>query len=453
MTAALIALLALASFGQPDGASTTALVGATLIDGAGAQPLPDSVVLIRNHRIAAVGARASTPIPEGARIVDLRGKWALPGLIDMHVHLDEVLTPAAFPLFGVTSVRDVGSRLVTIQKLRAIAARGGAIPRIYWMGRNIDEGKPSWWGAVAVKGPKEVPALLDDMARHGVDGVKLYALAGPQVARAVIDDAHRRGWPVTAHLDRTRASDAARMGIDNLEHVFTLFNELRKAPGKSIQGYRRSFAGVDAVDLNGKAARNLIDALRRKPTALTPTLTVSTMPVDGEAGARRDYGFEVPAGWKKYWKSSYWSFISTAGWSPAEFAKARAARAKFSALVRILDREGVPIIAGTDTPAPWVLPGAGLIHELELLVESGLTPMNAIQAATGRAAQVLHRESDLGTIKPGRYADLLILDADPLADIHNLRKVSRVYMSGFEVDRATARREFDAAREPPPGKP
>lgn len=445
------ALLALCVLSTP--AQDTALVGATLIDGTGAPPLQDSVIILHGHRIAAVGPRTSTAIPKDARIVDLQGKWVLPGLIDMHVHLDEDLTPSAFPLFGVTSVRDVGSRLVTIQKLRAFAEKGQAMPRIYWMGRNIDEGKPSWWGAVAVKGPKQVPMLLGDMARQGVDGVKLYTLAGPDVTRAVIQDAHRRGWPVTAHLDRTRASDAASMGIDNLEHVFTLFNELRKTPAKSIQGYRRSFAGVDAVDLDGKAARDLIRALKRKPTAVTPTLTVSTMPMVGEAGARQAYGFVVPAVWARYWNSSYWSFISTSGWGTADFAEARAAQARFRELVRTLDREGVPIIGGTDTPAPWVLPGAGLTHELELLVDAGLTPMSAIQAATGRAAKVLRRESDVGTVQPGRYADLLILDADPLSDIHNLRRVNRVFMGGSELDRATARREFEAAKEPPPGKP
>lgn len=423
----------------------TALVGATVIDGAGAPPKSDCVVVIRGKRIAAVGPRSSTSIPPDARVVDLHGKWIVPGLIDMHVHLDEVLTPSAFPLFGVTSVRDTGSRLVTIQKLRARAATGEATPRLYWLGRNIDEGKPSWWGAVAVKGPEEVPALLSDMARQGVDGVKLYALAGPKVAKAVIAEAHRRGWPVTGHLDRTRASDAAGFGIDNLEHVFTLFNELRPAAAKRAAGYLRGFAGVASVDLDGSAARRLIAALKRRPTAVTPTLAVSTLPVEGEKGAAKVYrGWaDVPPRWARYWKSSYWSFLSTAGWKPSDFRTAREARRKFQDMVRKLDRAGIPILAGTDTPAPWVLPGAGLIHELEMLVESGLTPLQALLAATGRAAKVLHHDSDVGTIQSGRYADLLVLVADPLADIHNLRRVDRVYMGGAEVDRAKLWREFE----------
>ncbi len=451
----MLALLIFLVVATKDPEPVTAFIGATLIDGTGAKPLRDSVVVVQGHRISAAGPKSSVPVPAGARTVDLTGKWILPGLIDMHAHLDEDLSPSAFPLFGVTSVRDVGSRLVTIQKLRAMAASGEPMPRIYWMGRNIDEGKPSWWGAVAVKGPGQAPALLDDMARQGVDGVKLYTLAGPEVSRAVIADAHRRGWPVTGHLDHTRPSEAAKLGIDNLEHVFTLFQELKPRPPAMLTGYRRSFHAVDSVDLGGKAARRLVAALKVRPAALTPTLAVSTLPVMGEKEAEAVYAgwANVPAGWRKYWKSSYWSFISTAGWTSREIKQARWAQAKFAALVRRLDRAGVPIIAGTDTPAPWVLPGAGTVYELELLVRAGLTPSRAIQAATGRAGAVLRRGADMGTIRPGRFADLIVVDADPLADIRSLRSVSRVYLGGREIDRMALRRKFDHAHEPPPGKP
>ena len=432
-----------------------AFVGATMIGGTGAPPLLDATIVVTGKRISALGTRPSVQIPPAARVIDVRGKWILPGLIDMHVHLDEDLSPSAFPLFGVTSVRDVGSRLVSIQKLRARAVRGEAIPRIFWRGRNIDEGKPSWWGAVAVKGPDGVPALLKDMAKQGVGGVKLYTLAGPNVTRAVIQEAHRRGWPVTAHLDKTKASDAAKFGIDNLEHVSTLFNDLRPTPATNVIGYLRGFAGVRSVNLDSAPARNLIAALKQHSTAVTPTLTVSTMPVEGERGASEGYrGWaDVPTGWKRYWKTPYWSFISTGGWTPPDFAGARAAYVKYQEMVQRLDQAGIPIIAGTDTPAPWVLPGAGLVHELELLVDAGLSPMSAIQAATGRAATVLKREHDVGTIQPGRYADLLVIKADPLSDIHNLRKIHTVYIGGRELNRSVLLKQFELTKEPAPGRP
>jgi len=433
----------------------TAFVGATLVDGTGAPPITDSVVLVRGKRIVYSGPKPSAQVPTSARIVDLHGKWLLPGLIDMHVHLDEDISPSAFPLFGVTSVRDVGSRLVTIQKLRARAAKGESMPRIYWMGRNIDESKPSWWGAVAVKGPEEVAALMEGMSRQGVDGVKLYTDAGPLVSKAVILDAHKRGWPVTGHLQKTKPSEASSFGIDNLEHVSTLFSELGRPAPKSVAGYLRGFVVAASVDVKDEPTRRLISILKSHGTAITPTLTVSLMPMEGEresAGVYRTWA-DLPAGWSKYWKSAYWSFISTYGWKAANFATAHGSYRKYMEMVKLLETNGIPIIAGTDTPAPWVLPGAGLIHELELLVDAGLTPMSAIQAATGRAAHILRREGDVGTIRPGRIADFVVLDADPLANIHNLRQIADVYKSGKREDRLKLRKQFDSATEPPPGKP
>ncbi len=433
----------------------TVYAGATLIDGRGSVPVTDSVVIVKGRRIVFAGPRNAAVIPGAANVVDLRGKWLIPGLIDMHVHLDEDISPSAFPLFGVTSVRDVGSRLVTIQKLRALAAHGEAMPRIYWMGRNIDEDKPSWWGAVAVKGPEEVPALLEDMDKQGVDGVKLYTDAGPRVSRAVIQDAHKRGWPVTGHLQRTRPGEASELGIDNLEHVFTLFNELGKPAPKSVTGYLRGFVTAASTDLTATSARKLISTLKSHGTAVTPTLSVSLMPVLGERNSAKVYDgwATMPPGWSKFWKSSYWSFISTAGWKSSDYATAQRAYGNYKQMVRLLEAERVPIIAGTDTPAPWVLPGAGLIHELELLVDAGLTPMSAIQAATGRAARVLKREGDVGTIQAGRIADFVILDADPLSDIKSMRRIQDVYVGGVRLDRAGFHTKFESAKEPPPGKP
>lgn len=424
-----------------------AIVGATILDGTGRPPVRNGVVVIRNGRFVAVGAREHVPIPSDARRVDAHGKWLVPGLIDMHVHIDEVLTPGAFVLYGVTSVRDVGSNGTTMAALRARATQGEILPRRYWMGRNIDEGKPSWWGAVAVQGPAEVPALLDAMQKEGVDGVKLYVRARPDVAHAVISEAHRRHLPVTAHLHDTLPSTVAEMGIDNLEHVTTLFEELRTLPPNTPEGYQTTFVGISGVDLNGPKAQHLIKTLHKHHVAVTPTLAVALLPVAGEQGAAATYGgwATVPDGWRRFWNDPYWDFIATKGWTPQDFEQARLAKTKFMDLVKNLHKSGVPIIAGTDTPAPWVLPGAGLLAELELLVESGLSSSDALQAATGRAAEVLHKSADVGTIRPGRHADLLLLDADPLTDIRNLHHLSAVYMSGKEIDRTALRKLFDAA--------
>jgi hypothetical protein len=434
----------------PPSSQRVVIVGATLIDGTGASPIADSVVVIQGKRILAAGTRKEVPIPEDAFRVDAQGKWVIPGLIDMHVHLDEVISPSAFVLYGVTSVRDVGSRLVTLQKLRARAVAGEVLPRLYWMGRNIDEGEPSWWGAVAVRGAEEVPKLLADMAQQGVDGVKLYVRAGPKVTQAVIEEAHRRNWPVTAHLERTLPEEAARWGIDNLEHVSTLFIGLKQKKAARRKGFGGSFEGVPEVDLKAPPTQRLVEILRKHHVAVTPTLTVATMPVEGEKRAEAIYtGWaKIPLGWRAYWKQSYWNFVKPIGWKDKDYQMARAAFRKYMELVGKLDRMGVVMVAGTDTPAPWVLPGAGLLRELELLVQAGLTPMRAIQAATGRAAEVMRKSAEIGTIRPGRYADLVLLDADPLADIRNLRKIHAIYLAGQQVDRYALQEVFLATPSP-----
>lgn len=431
--------------------SVMAIVGATVIDGTGAAPIPDAVVVFRENRIVAVGPSSVVVIPPGAQQVKAFGKWLIPGLIDMHVHLDEDISPGGYVLFGVTAVRDVGSRLVTLQKLRARAAKGEILPTFYWMGRNIDEGKPSWWGAVAVRGPSEVPALLKDMAKQGVDGVKLYVNARPDVTRAVVKEAHRRRWPVTAHLEQTKPSVAILAGIDNLEHVTTLFLELRPEQKTKKAGFGRDFPADARVNLDGPEVQRLIRLLKMHHVAVTPTLTVATLPVEGEKGAEAFYrGWaEIPAGWRAYWKTPYWNFIRTKGWTVQDFRLARQAQAKYRKLVGRLFRAGVPLIAGTDTPAPWVLPGAGLLLELEWMVQAGVSPSRALVAATGDAAVVLHKSNEVGILRAGRFADFVLLDADPLQDIRNLRRIAEVYLHGQRVDRAALNARFLQAKPPP----
>lgn len=430
----------------PEKDAPIAITGVNIFDGTGKAPIYNGVVVMCNGRFTAVGKRGRVTVPANARIVAARGKWLIPGLIDMHVHLDEVLTSTTFVLYGVTSVRDVGSNLKTIQGLRQ---RGEmeALPRIYWMGRNIDEGKPSWWGAVAVKNAQEVPQLLDTMQAEGVDGVKLYVLAKPDVTRAVIAQAHQRGLPVTGHLAATLPSIAANAGIDNLEHVTTLFQELRVLPPHTPEGYGKTFAGVPEVKLNGAKTRQLIGAITRHHVAVTPTLAVALLPWQGQAGAAKTYGAwaKVPDGWKRFWHNPYWEFIGTKGWAQQDFTRAKRSRTQFLSLVERLKQNHTRLIAGTDTPAPWVLPGAGLLAELQLLTQAGLTPKDALLSATVCAAQVLRKEKDVGTIQPGRYADCVLLDANPLQDIRNARRIHTVFLNGRKIDRRKLQRDFQNA--------
>ena len=416
----------------PDSADRVlAIEGAAIITGTGDPAIPDGVLLIEGPRIRALGQRGYVKIPDRAERIDASGKWLIPGLIDLHVHMDEVIEPAEFLLYGVTSVRDVGSRLVRIQRIRGRAGKGEQIPRIFWTGRNIDEGKPSWWGAVAAKDAESVPALIQDMARQGVDAVKLYTTAGPRLAKAVIREAHERGIPVTGHLEATPIASAARMGIDGLEHVSTLFNQL----GLRNKKRKTKLGRAATADLDSAKAKGLIRLLASERIAVTPTLVSSEMPWRGKQYAEKVYRGGIPAAWSAYWASDYRNFIKAVGWTREDYAISEEGVKKLKEMVLRLHRAKVPIAAGTDTPAPWVLPGAGLLRELELYAECGLTSMDALRAATGRAAWALRKEAVMGTIRPGRYADFVLLDADPLEDIRNLRRIHAVYQGGRQIDR------------------
>ncbi len=411
--------------------SPVAIVGGTLITGLDDTQIRESAVIFENGRIIYAGKLAGAPIPQNAQIVDAKNRWLIPGLIDMHVHLDEVITPEMFLKFGVTSVRDVGSRLVTIQRWRA----KHSVPHIFWMGRNIDEGTPSWWGAVAVKGPAQVPGLLDDMVNQGVDGVKLYVNAGPDVARSVIEQAHERGMPVTAHPGKTSPKRLSEDGIDNIEHVSQLFLDLCDASTSVNPGYFAGYKRAAETDLYGPRTKALVATLNANHTAITPTLTVSIMPLDKNETRRYAGWTSVPPRWRNEWKRSYWDFISTKGWTTKQMLAADSACSNYRKLVTLLYRAGVPLIAGTDTPAPNVLPGAGLLVELELMGECGIPPVELIRSATSRAASILRREDDVGAIAAGRCADILVLTADPTKDIKNLHKIERTYHDGHRVKR------------------
>lgn len=409
----------------------TAIVNVTVWTGS--QTISPGFVLWERDTVSDVGRADVVRFSSSVRLIDGKGGWLIPGLIDLHVHVDEVKTPDLFLRYGVTSVRDMGSAPKVIAEWRKRWARGEAYPYVYWMGRNIDTGSPSWWEAVAVKNVREVPALLEHMRKLGADGYKLYVNADRATAEAVISYARWKALPVTAHHERIPASDLLRLGIHGIEHAHCLLHEL--APSRPSVDERRSylrlFAGYERLPDKGDSVRRLMELAYATSIVWTPTLTLYDLPRNWKQKAPA--GVAIPEGWSRDWSRPYWDFLTTKGWSRRDFDVAERAFEQFKRFVAEAKRYRVSIGAGTDTPAPGALPGAALHHELRLLVECGLTPEEVLRSATVVAARALRLDGKVGRLAPGARADFVVLARNPLERIENLMSIQRVFVNGREV--------------------
>ena len=400
--------------------------------------LPGGTVLIEGQRIKSIGsAERPMRIPRGARVIDGRGKYVIPGLIDAHVHLVHVLDFAnvtgdeILPLFlanGVTAVRDTGDEIVAEKLVGRYAERHPELcPRVFLSSPLIDRDPPFHPDAGrAVTDPDKVPEFVDDMVTWGVSTLKIYVGTGRAVGRRVIEEGHRRGLAVTAHLGNYSAQEALEDGIDCLEHIWSVFDYILPPDRRRAPESRAN------VDLDSPAAQSLIAELARRRVFVDPTLAVHRnmlLLADLPEVFQHPDNRRVPARLQRYWLKYRDGRMQTA-FTPETLDLRRREFKRYQELVGRLHRAGVPLLAGTDTAEPFVPPGFSLHQELEFLVESGLSPAAALQAATIQNARALKQAERLGSIEEGKLADLVILDADPLADIRNTRKIFKILKEG-----------------------
>ena len=434
--------------------------GGQLFDPATGTLRPIAAVLIRGERIEAVVSEGSAvTIPTGATVVDARGRYLIPGLIDAHVHLVHVLrgmqvtADEIFPLFlaaGVTSVRDVGDEVVAEKFLMNFAAAHPAgAPRVF-LGSLLVDGNPPYHQFISwpITDPAKVPAFVEEMSGWGVQTFKIYVGTERPVGQALIREAHRRGKWVTAHLGKYRPQEAVEDGIDSIEHIasvldFVLPPEIPRwptapervgmPPAEQAALQRRIGEAKLGVDFDAAPTAGLIAAMLRHKTALDPTLVVyrnwMLLRDQPEVQQHPDLA-RMPAKLRDGWRQS----AAGSPLDPATLALRRGEFAKQKELTGRLHRAGVELLVGTDTPVQFCPPGFALHQELELLVESGLPPAAALTAATRNNARSLGQSAQLGSIEAGKLADLVILDADPLADIRNSRKIYRVIRAGCVTD-------------------
>jgi imidazolonepropionase-like amidohydrolase len=426
----------------------------------------DQTVIIAGNLITAVGETGKVRIPQDAQVIDATGTFMIPGLWDMHVHTGDKET--FLPLYlanGITGVRDMGgdlevptgnlsARFVQLKLWKEAIAEGTLLgPRIVAAGFMVDGAKPTWPGAIAVANETEGRQAVDVLQRLGVDFIKVYSRLSPEAYFAIADEAKRQHIPFAGHVPRAvsalEASDAGQKSIEHFTQVLlscsTRENEFRQQqvewmalPIQQIRDLSRAQNRQILDTYSDEKATALFAHFRKNGTWQVPTLVVL-----------RASGFKqidstiydnplikyVPKTIRDKWNPD--KIVYPLAITPAELAERKESFQKDLALVSAMHRAGVEFMAGTDSANPYVVPGFSLHDELGLFVKAGLTPLEALQTATINAARFLGREKDLGTIEKGKLADLVLLDANPLADISNTKKINAVVVNGRILDRTT----------------
>jgi imidazolonepropionase-like amidohydrolase len=428
---ALLAAVAACGDKEPTG---LALVGATLVDGSGGPPRQDAVVVVRGGRIESVGVAAGFELPDRTTAVDVRGKWIIPGLIDAHAHVAPwALT--RYLAWGVTAVRDVHGAQDTILALRRRAAAGELPgPRIYAAGAMIDGRPTTYADAIGVDDATDARKAVDRLSVAGADFVKVYTRVDAPLLRAVVDEASTFHLKVAAHLGLTDAVTAASIGVGSIEHLSGVPEAAGDASALFSAHYRGFWPGWTAfergwVGLDSAALARVAGQLASQQVILVPTLVLheTFSRLDDPASTAQAELSAVPAPEQERWDVP--GMISRAGWSAADFAAFRRARPNQDRFIRAFRKAGGVIAAGTDASNQLLIPGASLHREMELLVAAGMTPAEALASATRAGATLLGLDS-LAVVAPGKAADLVVLGADPLADIRNTRSVERVMVRG-----------------------
>jgi imidazolonepropionase-like amidohydrolase len=435
------------------GKGVIALEGATLIDGAGGAPQPDAVILIRNGHVEAVGQVNVLKVPRGAERINLLGKTIIPGLIDAHAHVERWAIPR-YLAWGVTTVRDVGNNNDTAFALRTEIGTGSVLgPHMFTAGAMIDGVPATYPTATAVATGDEARKTVDQRALAGADYLKIYTKITPELLRPLLDEAGTLRLRVVAHLGKTDALTAAKAGVISLEHMAGVVQAAARNPRPYYVAHSQFLAGwtleeegwasLDSVTL-ARTAR----ALAATHVAIVPTLVLhETLAHLGDAALlTRPAMADVPTDTGNVVRQVA-SLLRRSNWRSRDFAAFRRSRPVQDRFVREFKRAGGLVAAGTDAANQLLIPGEALHEELGLLVAAGLTPVEAITAATRHGAELLHADS-LGRIAAGKAADLVVLNANPAgkggggADIAATRNIAWVMIRGRIVRPDSLRAEW-----------
>jgi imidazolonepropionase-like amidohydrolase len=398
-------LLEITSRTKPSAEGSLALVGATLVDATGAPALPNATVVVEKGRIVAAGPSASTTVPASARRIDVAGKTIIPGLWDSHAHLHQIEWIPTYIAAGVTSVRDMGSEWPLLVAMRSAIRSGKVTGSNLFFAGLIDGPGLQGFGEFSASTPEEGRAIVRRYHQLGFEMIKIYMALAPEVMAAICSEAHKLDMRCTGHvptsMDLHEAIDA---GMDQLAHF-------------PVRG-----------DLTTDEGKKQIAHFLTKKTIFDPT--ASWGEIGGKSAAEPMENIQPVL--QHLPRPLLQDHVASLGQSPSDTATSHARLARMLANIKAAHDAGVLIIAGTDEG----IPGYSVYRELELYVKAGFTPMDALRSATAVPAQAMRVDKDLGTIETGKRADLLVLDANPLENISNVRTVRFVMKDGRMFDSA-----------------
>lgn len=431
-------------------AESLAVIHVNIVDLTGSPIQKDRTVIVEGNRIVQISKGSRVKLPKGAKVVDGRGKFLIPGLWDMHVHTifgdwipggKEVSLPL-FVANGVTGVRDMGGELDTLLAWRSQVAAGTLLgPRMVIAGPMLDGPKSRFPSSLSIATPEEGRKAVDDLKARGVDFIKAQSFIPRQPYFAVVDEAKKQGMVLVGHVpDAIRASEASDSGQKSIEHLTGIFEGCSTAGNedKYLNGQVKRLPKTYLETFDQAACNQLIARMSRNGTWLVPTLVWErgqwlVDDIDTSQDPLRQF---APVSWQQKSWPTFTKGILTELDTDSVVYRRQFVQKEFE-IVAAMHRAGVQLLAGTDTAAAVdVLPGFSLHTELEYFVQAGLTPLRALQTATLNPARFLGLQEQLGTVRQGKLADLVLLDANPLEDIRNTRKITAVILNGRLLLRA-----------------
>jgi len=400
---------------------------ANLFDSETGESHKNMTIVISGNRIQSVGSDGETAIDPNAQKIDAQGQMVMPGLWDMHVHIQDVdgLLNLAN---GVTTVRDLANDIDTVMALKKKFEEGALVgPRVILAG--IIDGTGPFAGPtkMLVSNEQEARAAVDQYAKLGYEQIKIYSSVKPELVPFIIEEAHKNKLRVSGHVPAfMTAEEVVKLGFDEIQHVNFLFLNFLADTVKDTRTPLRFTAVAEnaaKLDLNSQAVKDFFQLLKQRKTVIDPTVNV----FENLFTARQGVASPGYAAVADRLPPQVRRGLLTGG-LPVPEGMDQQYRASFQALLHMVKRlydEGIPIVAGTDS-----LAGFSLHRELELYAQAGIPPARVLQLATLGCARIMKKDSQLGSVSPGKLADLILIDGDPLSNISDVRKVRIVIKNG-----------------------